>query len=128
MKAELVSPYLDSGDAVWLRGNLHTHTTRSDGRQDPQVVIRHYADRGYDFLALSDHDTLSNYDCLDDCGMVLIGGNEICGGSDHVLHVGAEKLVTRNGDTQSVLDELSGVAGMSVLCHPSWAANFNHYV
>ncbi len=37
------------------RGNLHTHSTRSDGVLNPQEVCRRYRAEGYDFLALTDH-------------------------------------------------------------------------
>ncbi len=37
------------------RGNLHTHSTRSDGIVAPEEVCRRYRDEGYDFLALTDH-------------------------------------------------------------------------
>ncbi len=37
------------------RGNLHTHSTRSDGVLAPDEVCRRYRDEGYDFLALTDH-------------------------------------------------------------------------
>jgi predicted metal-dependent phosphoesterase TrpH len=37
------------------RGNLHTHSTRSDGLLPPEEVCRRYRAEGYDFLALTDH-------------------------------------------------------------------------
>ena len=37
------------------RGNLHTHSTRSDGVLPPAEVCRRYRAEGYDFLALTDH-------------------------------------------------------------------------
>jgi hypothetical protein len=37
------------------RGNLHTHSTRSDGVLSPEEVCRRYRAEGYDFLALTDH-------------------------------------------------------------------------
>ena len=37
------------------RGNLHTHSTRSDGVLDPAEVCRRYRAEGYDFIALTDH-------------------------------------------------------------------------
>jgi hypothetical protein len=37
------------------RGNLHTHSTRSDGVLPPEDVCRRYRAEGYDFLALTDH-------------------------------------------------------------------------
>jgi len=45
----------------FYRGNLHTHSTRSDGRQSPEAVITAYREQGYDFLALTDH-FLERYD------------------------------------------------------------------
>ncbi|WP_460275269.1 PHP domain-containing protein [Celeribacter sp. ULVN23_4] len=37
------------------RGNLHTHSTLSDGCLDPAEVCRRYKAEGYDFIALTDH-------------------------------------------------------------------------
>ena len=39
----------------FFRGNLHTHSTLSDGRLAPQEVCRRYRAQGYDFIALTDH-------------------------------------------------------------------------
>lgn len=40
----------------FLKGNLHAHTTFSDGRRPVDQVIARYRDLGYDFLAITDHD------------------------------------------------------------------------
>lgn len=37
------------------RGNLHTHSDRSDGALPPEEVARRYREAGYDFLAVTDH-------------------------------------------------------------------------
>ena len=37
------------------RGNLHTHSNRSDGILAPEDVCRRYKSEGYDFIALTDH-------------------------------------------------------------------------
>ncbi|MBX6773156.1 MAG: PHP domain-containing protein [Chloroflexi bacterium] len=39
----------------FYRGNIHTHSTRSDGALSPSEVVAAYRDHGYDFLALTDH-------------------------------------------------------------------------
>lgn len=39
----------------FYRGNLHTHSTQSDGVLDPAEVCRRYQAEGYDFIALTDH-------------------------------------------------------------------------
>lgn len=37
------------------KGNLHTHSTRSDGGLSPEAIAAAYRERGYDFFALTDH-------------------------------------------------------------------------
>ena len=39
----------------FFKGNLHTHSNKSDGALPPEEVCRRYADQGYDFIALTDH-------------------------------------------------------------------------
>jgi len=39
----------------FFRGNIHTHSTVSDGKLEPAEVCRRYAEAGYDFICLSDH-------------------------------------------------------------------------
>lgn len=39
----------------FYRGNLHTHSTLSDGALEPAEVCRRYREQGYDFICLSDH-------------------------------------------------------------------------
>jgi hypothetical protein len=39
----------------FYRGNLHTHSTRSDGAKSPADVVALYRESGYDFVALTDH-------------------------------------------------------------------------
>ena len=39
-----------------LMGDLHLHTTRSDGHEEPEVVCANYRGDGYDFLAITDHE------------------------------------------------------------------------
>lgn len=39
----------------FYRGNIHTHSTRSDGALEPGEVCRRYIEAGYDFISLTDH-------------------------------------------------------------------------
>jgi hypothetical protein len=39
-----------------FKGNLHAHTTFSDGRRPIDEVIARYRELGYDFLAITDHE------------------------------------------------------------------------
>jgi hypothetical protein len=48
-----IAPFSTPG-RFW-RGNLHTHSTLSDGARTPEQTIEAYKDAGYDFVQLSDH-------------------------------------------------------------------------
>jgi hypothetical protein len=39
----------------FYRGNLHTHSDRSDGALSPDAIVTTYRDRGHDFLVITDH-------------------------------------------------------------------------
>jgi hypothetical protein len=44
-----------------LRGNLHAHTVFSDGIRSPAALVAEYESRGYDFLAITDHEDHDNW-------------------------------------------------------------------
>ena len=41
---------------AWYRGNIHAHTTNSDGCWTPEQVVNAYKEQGYSFICLSEHD------------------------------------------------------------------------
>ncbi|MCO8121364.1 hypothetical protein NHH03_06415 [Stieleria sp. TO1_6] len=51
-------PKLDD-ELRWWKGNLHTHSLWSDGDQFPEMIADWYRDHDYQFLALTDHNVLS---------------------------------------------------------------------
>ena len=126
----IANPYADVSQARFrLKGNLHAHTTLSDGMLEPQKVIDAYAEHGYGFLAISDHDRLADARALEtwaDRGMVLIPGNEISAAGCHIQHVNASRLVPPHPDRQKVIDEIGRTGGFAVVNHPNWQQRFDH--
>lgn len=47
------------GQQAWYRGNLHAHSLWSDGDDYPEQVVEWYRSHGYQFLVLSEHDTMA---------------------------------------------------------------------
>lgn len=45
----------------WVRGALHVHSFLSDGSASPWVMMETYRAAGYDFVALTDHDTIPSH-------------------------------------------------------------------
>lgn len=57
--AEESSVNREAPKSQWYKGNLHTHSLWSDGDDFPEMIVDWYRERGYSFLALSDHNILS---------------------------------------------------------------------
>jgi len=120
------SPY--SADGEWLRGNLHAHTTNSDGTRPPEEVLRDYESRGYGFLAISDHDVLTDPEPYRaGTSLILLPGVEVSARGPHILHIGATERVEPEEDRQAVLDHIAAQNAFAILNHPNWGKSFNHF-
>lgn len=84
-----------------LKGDLHSHSYRSDGSVDPAAIAGHYREQGYDFFALTDHNRFYPGDEIDETyrgvhlGICHLTGEEIHtpGSEVHVVHVGGKQSV-----------------------------------
>ena len=123
--------YLDHQGRSWFRGNLHTHTTVSDGRKTPDETAAIYRAAGYDFLALTDHWKPSRTAEAD--GLLLLPGCEYDVGKSaaegiyHIVSIGAERPVQLEKSpelsVQEVLDAIRQAGGFPILAHPAWSLN-----
>jgi hypothetical protein len=121
---------LFSAPGEWLRGNLHLHTTVSDGELSPQQAVDGYSEQGYDFLAITDHNIVVDVDELDSRGMTLLHGLEIApGGGDlgqtiHTVGIGAagEWEKVEDEPSQDTWGRLSALTQFRFVAHPSWSS------
>ena len=128
----LTNPYSLSDDDgyFWIRGNLHCHTTNSDGRIDPQERLDQYVAQGYDFLCLSDHRKITPVSSVNVPGdFVLIEGAELhpsnpFGGQVHhfvCLNI-HEDMACGTMPPQHVIDNVNEQGGQVWLAHPHWSS------
>lgn len=126
-----------------LKGGLHCHTTRSDGRGTPEEVERLHARHGYDFLALTDHNFYNYADYAPETGLLIIPGMEIDAEIDsdlgmcyHTVCVGSARE-NGNGfaqdqrpehphvktwqEFQARLDQVHAAKNLTLYCHPDWS-------
>ncbi len=52
---KVYSLYSDLYERRALRGDLHIHSERSDGHEGPKMLAAGYRQKGYDFIAITDH-------------------------------------------------------------------------
>ena len=117
------------------RGNLHTHTDRSDGTLPPDDVCAYYRDNGYDFLALTDHymerfgypltdaPALRSVTFLPIVGAELHAGETSYSGLWHILAVGLPADFPSNlpDETGPQIAARALAAGAFVAAaHPAW--------
>ena len=122
--------YTDSQGRKWFKGNLHTHTTRSDGRMDPADSIALYRKNGYDFLALTDHWKVSETEVTED-GLLLLSGCEYdVGGNvrDGIFHITSfgcteTPVCDRSMSAADIVNEIHRCGGLANLAHPAWSMN-----
>ena len=58
--ASIAPAFGEEPELKWWKGNLHTHSLWSDGDEFPEMIASWYAERDYNFLALTDHNVLSD--------------------------------------------------------------------
>jgi len=129
---ELQDPFVlaEADGYVWLKGNVHTHTTNSDGRASPQERVDQYAAHGYDFLCLSDHGRITPTAAV--CappGLTLIQGvelhpqNPFGGQTHHFLALDVqEDIDCARMAPQHVIDAVREQGGWVWLAHPYWSS------
>ena len=121
----------------FFKGNIHTHSNRSDGAMTPDFVCRAYAEKGYDFLCLSDHFLASyGYPVVDTApyrteSFTTILGAELHAPENsqkepwHILACGLPGDFAPTGDEETGVDlaRRAVEAGAFVgIAHPQWSS------
>jgi hypothetical protein len=106
----------------WLKGNLHTHTTQSDGGLTPEDAVAWYRDHGYELLAITDHWVHTPASRYATDGITLISGAELHGPGYHMLAVGLNALPDRAlaDDPSSLAAAVRAAGGLPFIAHPYW--------
>ena len=111
--AAILSPALADqpaaeGELRWWKGNIHTHSLWSDGNDFPEMIADWYRSHDYNFLALSDHNVLSEGErWMKHEDIVKRGGEEAL-----------EKYVRRFGDDWVETRGTPGMADYEVRLQP----------
>lgn len=126
MTTTISNPYTELSGGTWLRGNLHTHPRPQD---QPDHTCQRFAEFGYGFLALTEHDhtfTRTEISNWNNCGLILLPGNEVSKNGQHILHVGANHHINPHEDRQKVIDEINADGGFAIINHPNGGKNFGY--
>lgn len=132
-----------------LKGGLHCHTTRSDGKGDPADVIRLHKQNNYDFLALTDHKIYNYKNFAEDAPITIIPGTEYDNTfvrengfrTFHTVFIGPddetngykqdERLPRGEAENQEefqkYLDEAHEKNNLTIYCHPQWSSTPTRY-
>lgn len=116
---EFKNPFKKKGN--WYKGNLHIHTTNSDGIFTPEEICEIYSKKGYHFISITDHWELTLLE-NDFNGLLLIPGIEFNIEDFHVLAIGLnEKFKVNEKNYQNLIDEINIRKSLPVIAHPYWS-------
>jgi len=104
-----------------MKGNLHSHTTNSDGMLTPPQIVLLYHSSGYDFLSITDHDKITNTENLKREGIILIPGEEISIGKLHLAAFNIRREI-RSKDPENAIEEVKSQGGEVIVAHPYWSS------
>ena len=115
-------------DGAWRKGNLHTHTTNSDGQKSVEESAALYKAAGYDFLAITDHHKC--YMGGEQDGLLLLSGVELHNNGFspirrcyHITGIGLKQPVDipSNSPPQDLVNALREAGAFVTLAHPAWS-------
>ena len=135
------------------RVNLHIHTTYSDGKAKAEDIIKQAKEKGYEKIAICDHNTLGAHKEIQDeilltgiefdvwCGYVflhLLGYGIDIENPDLQPFLAKNKKETEadivrilsNRDIKKLISAIHSAGGIAVLAHPAccWAISLDSFV
>lgn len=105
-------------------GVLHVHTTRSDGKGEPEEIVEAGLEKGLDYVAFNDHRNLSLMDegwhGKKTGNLISIVGSELqhTDEKNHLLVYGVNSVDPR-GHILSQLDHVLEQGGIAIIAHPT---------
>lgn len=125
------SPYVPKTNIY--KGQLHTHTNKSDGHQSPQALVSFYKNLGFNFISITDHitknDTYTNLEFSQDPkvnGILFFpGAEQTVVDNTYQRHMGrinaSNPDINLIKDPQTLIDGILAEGGFSILNHPHYA-------
>lgn len=111
-----------AGGARWFAGDLHAHTVHSDGALTVGELARLGAAEGLDFLAVTDHNTVSHHPWLAAAGarqgITLLPGQEVTTDLGHANVFGDTGWIDFRTEADSWLAQAEAGGGVLSVNHP----------
>jgi hypothetical protein len=106
----------------WLAGDLHSHTVHSDGAMTVPELAAFAVSRGLDFLAVTDHNTVSHHAQLPAAaasyGIALVPGQEVTTAHGHAGVLGGTGWIDFRRHPDNWLDDAEAGGGLMSVNHP----------
>jgi hypothetical protein len=107
---------------TWLAGDLHAHTVHSDGSMSVPELAALAVTRGLDFLAVTDHNTVSHHRELGPAsaayGVTLVPGQEVTTPLGHAGVLGDTGWIDFRTSADAWLDAAERGGGLMSVNHP----------
>lgn len=115
-QVEILNPYEGAFERDWFKGDLHIHTSASDGHGNREQVLARLRECEFDFAAITDHDLFSPGDDASD--PVLLDGCELNTLQGDVVALFTEVERPESAAPQEIIDAVVAAGGFPVIAHP----------
>ncbi|MGI6453510.1 MAG: PHP domain-containing protein [Syntrophomonadaceae bacterium] len=103
-------------------GNIHIHSTYSDGGEKIPQIASWAAQAGLDFIVITDHKDLEGLKRKEEGyfdGVLVLVGMEINSARNHYLALDITEVVEPNDDNpQEVINQVNNQNGIGIIAHP----------
>jgi hypothetical protein len=104
----------------YYRGNVHTHTTNSDGELSPMDAVNKYKNLGYDFCAITDHNKIIDTRPFENSGDFFVIGGEEYTAYYHVNALDLKTLIVPSDGYGDGINAIAKAGAIPILNHPTW--------
>ncbi|MGG7508855.1 CehA/McbA family metallohydrolase [Plantibacter sp. YIM 135249] len=107
---------------TWFAGDFHAHTLHSDGSTSIRQVAERAVAEGLDFVAVTDHNTISHHASLPgigaEYGLTMIPGQEVTTGRGHANAFGDIRWVDFRTHPDAWVAQVAEDGGVLSINHP----------
>ncbi len=113
----MINPYMNISGLNTYKGDLHFHSTDSDGKEAPQAMFDRLREQEFDFCCLTDHDLPGDKTRISS-GLLVLPGQEMSSKAGHIVSIFSKIEREDDWTIKKQLEAIRKSGGFAILSHP----------
>ncbi|MGC8598922.1 MAG: PHP domain-containing protein [Thermoplasmata archaeon] len=102
-----------------MKFDIHIHSKYSeDGIMEPEEIVRIAQKKGFDGIAITDHNSMEAYRNIRSSQIEIIKGVEVSSCCGHILAIGIQEEIKRGLSVDETIDKIREQGGIAIAAHP----------